>query len=38
MTDSKMTKLPKTVLTAAWAIVLGAIAPMLDSTMMTIAI
>lgn len=38
MTDSKMTKLPKAVLTAAWAIALGAIAPMLDSTMMTIAI
>lgn len=31
-------KLPKEVLTAAWAIALGAIAPMLDSTMVNIAI
>ncbi len=30
--------LPKEVLTAAWAIALGAIAPMLDSTMVNIAI
>ncbi|MGX7126232.1 MDR family MFS transporter [Enterococcus viikkiensis] len=31
-------KLPKEVLSAAWAIALGAIAPMLDSTMVNIAI
>lgn len=31
-------KLPKDVLSAAWAIALGAIAPMLDSTMVNIAI
>lgn len=31
-------KLPKEVLSAAWAITLGAIAPMLDSTMVNIAI
>lgn len=31
-------KLPKSVLSAAWAIALGAIAPMLDSTMITIAV
>lgn len=36
MTQS--TKLPKNVLSAAWAIALGAIAPMLDSTMVNIAI
>ena len=36
MTQS--TKLPKDVLSAAWAIALGAIAPMLDSTMVNIAI
>lgn len=36
MTQS--TKLPKEVLSAAWAIALGAIAPMLDSTMVNIAI
>jgi len=30
--------LPKEILTAAWAIALGAIAPMLDSTMVNIAI
>ncbi|MFV0559454.1 MAG: DHA2 family efflux MFS transporter permease subunit [Enterococcus sp.] len=32
------TKLPKNIMAAAWAIALGAIAPMLDSTMLTIAI
>ncbi|WP_407856016.1 MDR family MFS transporter [Enterococcus hailinensis] len=36
MTQSN--KLPKEVLSAAWAIALGAIAPMLDSTMVNIAI
>lgn len=35
---SKSTTLPKETLTAAWAIALGAIAPMLDSTMINIAI
>ncbi|MGX7351111.1 drug:H+ antiporter-2 (14 Spanner) (DHA2) family drug resistance MFS transporter [Enterococcus canis] len=35
---SQSTKLPQGVLGAAWAIALGAIAPMLDSTMMNIAI
>lgn len=34
----KDSKLPKEVLAAAWAIALGAIAPMLDSTMVNIAI
>ncbi|WP_426616693.1 MDR family MFS transporter [Bacillus velezensis] len=34
----KELRLPKEVLTAAWAIALGAIAPMLDSTMVNIAI
>lgn len=34
----KTTELPKGVLIAAWAIALGAIAPMLDSTMVNIAI
>ena len=40
MTENKVKKigLPKEVLMAAWAIALGAIAPMLDSTMVNIAI
>lgn len=38
MTQSHSNKLPKEVLSAAWAIALGAIAPMLDSTMVNIAI
>ncbi|MCM3204670.1 MDR family MFS transporter [Paenibacillus illinoisensis] len=40
MTENKIKKtgLPKEVLMAAWAIALGAIAPMLDSTMVNIAI
>lgn len=33
-----ITALPKEILMAAWAIALGAIAPMLDSTMVNIAI
>ncbi|MFT8361547.1 MAG: MDR family MFS transporter [Sporolactobacillus sp.] len=34
----KEQRLPKEILTASWAIALGAIAPMLDSTMVTIAV
>ncbi|SET71128.1 drug resistance transporter, EmrB/QacA subfamily [Enterococcus malodoratus] len=37
-TSNTSNKLPKEVLSAAWAIALGAIAPMLDSTMVNIAI
>lgn len=38
MTDTDNTQLSKSTMTAAWAIALGAIAPMLDSTMINIAI
>ncbi|WEG10808.1 MDR family MFS transporter [Pullulanibacillus sp. KACC 23026] len=38
MLKDKVNKLPKEVLAAGWAIALGAIAPMLDSTMVNIAI
>lgn len=38
MSAKQLDKIPKSTMLAAWAIALGAIAPMLDSTMINIAI